>query len=40
LEKPAQYPHGIEYVLVNGKMVIEKGNRTANNPGRVIRRTG
>jgi len=33
LEKPAQYPRGIEYVLVNGKTVIEKGDRTANHPG-------
>jgi N-acyl-D-aspartate/D-glutamate deacylase len=40
LEKPAQYPRGIEYVLVNGKTVIEKGDRTANNPGSVIRRAG
>ncbi len=40
LKRPAQYPRGIEYVLVNGKTVIEKGNRTGNNPGRVIRRAG
>jgi len=40
LEKPAQYPIGIDHVLVNGKTVIEKGKRTANNPGRVIRRNG
>ena len=35
---PHQYPEGIEYVLVNGKMVIEKGEHTKNMPGKVLRR--
>lgn len=33
---PHQYPVGIEYVLVNGKVVIEKGNHTGAHPGRVV----
>lgn len=37
LENPTQYPRGIEYVMVNGELVIEKEERTPNNPGRVIR---
>lgn len=35
-ENPHQYPVGIEYVLVNGKVVIEKGKHTGAHPGRVI----
>ena len=33
---PHQYPHGIEYVIVNGEIVIEKGRHTGNLPGRVL----
>jgi len=35
---PHQYPDGIEYVIVNGKVVIERGNHTGNLPGRVLRK--
>ncbi len=35
---PHQYPEGIEYVIVNGKIVIEKGKRKKVLPGRVLRR--
>jgi len=35
---PHQYPVGIEYVLVNGQVVIENGNHTGNLPGRVLRK--
>jgi len=38
LEKPAQYPEGIEYVIVNGEIVIDKGEHTGNLPGKVLRR--
>lgn len=37
-DKPHQYPRGIEYVLVNGRVVIEKGEHTGKLPGRVLRR--
>ena len=35
-QKPHQYPKGIEYVLVNGKLVIEHGEHTNALPGRVL----
>ncbi|MDR1157822.1 MAG: D-aminoacylase [Oscillospiraceae bacterium] len=35
---PVQYPEGIEYVLVNGALVIEHGQHTGNRPGRVFRK--
>lgn len=35
-ENPHQYPVGIEYVLVNGKVVIDKGQHTGVHPGRVL----
>ncbi|MBI4490279.1 MAG: D-aminoacylase [Deltaproteobacteria bacterium] len=35
-ENPKQYPKGIEYVLVNGRVVIEGGDHTGDRPGRVI----
>ncbi len=35
-QKPHQYPKGIEYVLVNGKLVIEHGEHTKALPGRVL----
>lgn len=40
LKNLTQYPAGIEYVIVNGEMVIRNGERTSLNPGRVIRRGG
>jgi len=35
--QPHQYPDGIEYVLVNGKVVIDKGEHTGELPGKVIK---
>lgn len=35
-EKPLLYPAGIDYVLVNGEVVIEKGKHTGAKPGRII----
>ncbi|HKG60515.1 MAG TPA: D-aminoacylase [Pyrinomonadaceae bacterium] len=39
-ESPNQYPVGIEYVLVNGKISVDKGQRTAALAGRVLRGPG
>jgi dihydroorotase/N-acyl-D-amino-acid deacylase len=39
-ESPNQYPAGIEYVLVNGKVSVDKGERTAALGGRVLRGPG
>jgi N-acyl-D-amino-acid deacylase len=36
---PHQYPVGIEYVLVNGEVVIERGEHTGALPGTVLRKT-
>ena len=38
-ENPHQYPAGIEYVLVNGSLVVEKGRHTGARPGKVLRET-
>ncbi|HEU0005252.1 MAG TPA: D-aminoacylase [Terriglobia bacterium] len=35
-ENPHQYPEGIEYVVVNGTLVIEKGQHLGSKPGRVL----
>ncbi|MFQ5793094.1 MAG: amidohydrolase family protein, partial [Acidobacteriota bacterium] len=35
-EDPHQFPEGIEYVLVNGTTVVEKGRHTGALPGRVL----
>jgi len=37
-ENPKQYPVGIEYVIVNGQMGIERGANTGALPGRALRR--
>lgn len=37
-ESPMMYPAGIEYVIINGKIVIEKGNHTGVLAGKVIRK--
>jgi len=37
-DNPKQYPLGIEYVFVNGEMVVERGKHTGATPGRAIRR--
>jgi N-acyl-D-amino-acid deacylase len=36
-EEPKQYPEGIDYVLVNGKLVIDNGSHTSALPGRALR---
>lgn len=35
---PHQYPEGIDYVLVNGEIVVEEAEHTGALPGRVLRR--
>ena len=37
-EEPSLYPDGIEYVIVNGQIVIEKGQHSGRLPGKVLRR--
>jgi N-acyl-D-amino-acid deacylase len=37
-EEPYQYPEGIRYVLVNGKMVLKNGETTGALPGKVLLR--
>ena len=39
-ESPNQYPTGIDYVLVNGKISVDKGQRTGVLGGRVLRGPG
>ena len=34
---PHQYPEGIEHVLVNGEVVVTKGEHTGALPGHVLR---
>jgi N-acyl-D-amino-acid deacylase len=36
--EPFHYSEGIEYVIVNGQMVLEKGKHTGAKPGRALRR--
>jgi N-acyl-D-aspartate/D-glutamate deacylase len=36
--KPRQYPEGVDYVLVNGSIVVDKNKHTGNLPGRVLYR--
>jgi len=36
-EEPHQYPDGIEYVLVNGEIVIDKREHTGALPGKILR---
>jgi N-acyl-D-amino-acid deacylase len=33
---PHQYPVGIDYVIVNGKIVIDHGKHTGELPGKVL----
>jgi N-acyl-D-amino-acid deacylase len=37
---PKQYPAGINYVMVNGSVVIDGGNHTGERPGMVLRGPG
>jgi N-acyl-D-amino-acid deacylase len=39
-DSPNQYPAGIEYVLVNGKISVDKGQRTSALAGQVLRGPG
>jgi N-acyl-D-amino-acid deacylase len=36
-EDPKQYPEGIDYVLVNGQVVIDNGVHTGTLPGRALK---
>lgn len=36
--EPRRYPEGIEYVLVNGELVVDRGEHTGALPGRALRR--
>ena len=38
-ENPHNYPEGIKYVLVNGKLVVEDGVHTGIRNGHVLRKT-
>ncbi|MBI4337601.1 MAG: D-aminoacylase [Chloroflexi bacterium] len=37
-QQPKQFPIGIEYVIVNGQVVVEEGKHTGLLPGRALRR--
>jgi N-acyl-D-aspartate/D-glutamate deacylase len=37
---PYQYPVGIDFVMVNGQVVIDQGEHTGRLPGHVLRRSG
>jgi N-acyl-D-amino-acid deacylase len=39
-EEPNQYPVGINYVIVNGRVEVDNGQRTPLNSGRVLRGPG
>lgn len=39
-QQPKQYPVGIDYVLVNGQVVIEKGKHMGLRPGQILRGRG
>ena len=36
--RPKQYPDGIDYVIVNGKVVVDHGTHTGELPGKVLHR--
>ena len=39
-ENPTAYPTGVDYVLVNGQLVIDQGRHTGAKPGKVLRGAG
>jgi len=36
-EEPKQYPEGIDYVMVNGQVVVDQGVHTGALPGRALK---
>ncbi len=38
LENPVAYARGVEYVLVNGTLVVDQGEHTGARPGEILRR--
>lgn len=39
-QDPHRYPRGVHYVLVNGSLVVEKGEHIGTYPGKILRRPG
>ncbi|MBS7627609.1 amidohydrolase family protein, partial [Candidatus Bathyarchaeota archaeon] len=39
IEEPTRFPEGIDYVIVNGQVVVEGGEHTGAKPGKVLRRS-
>ncbi|MEM2926970.1 MAG: D-aminoacylase [Candidatus Bathyarchaeia archaeon] len=39
IEEPKRFPEGIDYVIVNGQIVVEGGEHTGAKPGKVLRRS-
>jgi len=39
-ENPVAVPTGIDYVLVNGQLVVDEGKHTGAKPGKVLRGPG
>jgi N-acyl-D-amino-acid deacylase len=39
-EKPTELAEGVEYVLVNGVLVLDRGKHTGAKPGKVLRGPG
>jgi N-acyl-D-aspartate/D-glutamate deacylase len=37
-QNPHQYPEGIDYVIVNGRVVINNGEHSGLLPGKILRR--
>ena len=37
-ENPHQYSEGIQYVIINGQIVVERGKQTGLRPGKVLSR--
>jgi N-acyl-D-amino-acid deacylase len=35
-EAPKQYPSGVEFVLINGELVVGRGEHTGARPGKAI----
>ncbi|MEM2841923.1 MAG: D-aminoacylase [Thermoproteota archaeon] len=39
-QEPHQYPEGVEYVIVNGEVIVERGEHTGRLAGKVLRHSG